>query len=242
MRSLGLNATQLVHYGKNLCSALRVAGLVLLAILLLGIFTPAFAQTEPSVTFGASVTNAAGSLSTRLTWSTTPAANSCTASGHPSWTGTKAASGAVDLPPITLSGTYSLTLNCTFAGDSTATLTWVAPTQNTDGSALAKCAVPVPSSGSCLAGYRFYRRLNNPDLSTNAEVTPALDNPNATTRAFTGLVAGTHYFAMEAVNADGVPSVLSNTASKVITGSSTKSAGVTLTVNPKPNTTTLTVQ
>lgn len=206
---------------------------IALIIALTFVWHAAHAQAPPSVTFGTSVTNAAGSLNTTLTWSTTPAATSCAASGHTSWSGAKAASGTLALPALTLSGTYSLTLNCTWPSDSTTTVTWVAPTANTDGGALAKCAAGV-TSGPCLAGFRVFRRFDNSDLSSGAEVTPVND-PGATSRTYTGLVVGTHYFGVEAMNADGVPSVMSNTISRVIAGAVTRSAGVTLTVNPKPN-------
>jgi hypothetical protein len=208
---------------------MRWLAAALLLICFAGIAT---AQTPPTVTFGASVTNAAGSLTTTLTWSTTPAATSCTASGHTSWTGTKAASGTQTLPAITLSGTYSLTLNCTWPGDNTTTITWIAPTQNTDGSALSKCPTGT-TSGTCLAGFRLYRRVNSTDF-TGAEMTQ-VDDPNATSKLFTGLVVGTHNFVAEAFNANGTASDLSAVTSRVIAASVTRSAGVTLTVNPKPN-------
>jgi hypothetical protein len=138
----------------------------------------------------------------------------------------------VDLPPITLSGTYNLTLTCNWPGDTTATLTWTAPTTNTDGSALAKCASDT-TVGPCLAYYNVYRRVGSTDMN-GAEVTPVRD-PNATTKVYTGLGTGTHNFAVEAVNGNGVPSVLSNIAAKVITSAVSKSQSVTITVNPKPN-------
>lgn len=212
---------------------------LLLACVLLAC-APAFAQTNPSVTFGASVTNANGSLTTTLTWSTTPAATSCTASGHSSWTGTKAASGSLALPAITLSGTYNLTLNCTWPGDARAVISWTRPTQNTDGSALALCAVPVPSSGGCLAGYRVYKSTAANMASPEAQV---VNTPSALTHTWNNIdPAGTYYFAVEVFNANGVPSELSNIASKVITASVTRNAGVTLTVNPKPMPPVMTIE
>lgn len=192
---------------------------------------PALAGAQ-TLTFTASTNTGAGSVTTTLTWSTTPAATSCTASGHTSWTGTKAASGTVTLPALTTSGTYNLTMNCTWPGDSSATVNWIAPTQNTDGSALAKCAT-ANSTGTCLAKYRVYRRLNSQDMA-GAEVTP-VEDPQATTKSFTGLVPGTHWFTLEAVNGNGTPSDLSTPyASKVISASQTVDRSVTITVNPKP--------
>jgi hypothetical protein len=205
---------------------------LLLACLFLAA-TPAFAQTDPSVTFGASVTNANGSLTTTLTWSTTPAANSCTASGHSSWTGQKAASGSLALPAITLSGSYSLTLNCTWPGDSTATVRWTPPTQNTDGSALAKCASQAVTSGPCLLRYRVLRSDSQAGANEESRV---VDDRNAVQYAWTGLPIGTHWFTVAVSNANNVESDLAMPrVSKVITGSITRNAGVTLTVNPKPS-------
>lgn len=189
----------------------------------------ALAQAVPTVTFGASVTNANGSLSTKLTWDTQPAASSCTASGNPSWTGSKAVSGSLDLPPISLSGTYSLTLSCTWNGDTQATLTWTQPTQNTDGTSLAKCAAQT-STGPCLLSFKAYHGTSATALTD----VRSINDRNATTYQFTGLATGTHYFSISAVNGDGVESAKSAVGSKVVTGSVVKQSGVTLTVNPIP--------
>lgn len=188
---------------------------------------PALAPAaEPSVTFGASVTNANGSLTTRLTWATTPAATSCTASGSPSWTGTKAASGALDLPAINLSGTYTLTLACTWPADTTARLSWSAPTQYTDGTAL---------PAGALGPYRVYQGTTAANLAQVAQVAGL-----STER--TGLAAGTHYFAVSAVTTTGVESELSAVGSKVVGTTITRDASVTLTVNPVPRAPVLVVQ
>lgn len=188
---------------------------------------PAFAaEPTPSVTFGASVTNANGSLSTRLTWATTPTANSCTASGHPSWTGTRAPSGAVDLPAITLSGTYQLTLTCQWAGDTTATLTWTAPTTNTDGSAYTNPG-----------GYRVYRGATASAAQSATTPDRVLTNPATLTTAYTGLAAGQHCFAVTAINAatPAVESAKTPSGCKTASVAVAQSSSVSLTVNPIPN-------
>lgn len=213
--------------GTERAQRIAIMGIAVVLLLMLGV-TIARAQT-PSITFGASVTNAAGSLTTRLTWSTTPAATSCTASGHTSWTGAKAASGAVDLPALTLSGTYTLNLNCTWPGDSQARLTWTAPTTNTDGSALAKCANQT-ATGPCLRSFLISRGTSAGALDDAR----AVNDRNATSYTWTGLAAGTHYFAVRAVNGDGVQSDISSVVSKLISATQTQSSAVTLTVNPKP--------
>lgn len=194
----------------------------------------AYAQT---VTLTPSVTSGNGSLATTLTWSTTPAAASCEASGHASWSGSRAASGTQELPPLTLSGSYTLTLECTWPGDTSATVRWVAPTENTDGTALAKCSGA--PSGPCLASFRVRRSLS-PTMASPVVV--AVNDPEATSHEFTGLAAGTHYFAVTALNGAGVESDPSNVASKVITATQTRTESVTVTVNPKPAAPAITVE
>lgn len=174
-------------------------------------------SAQAAVTFGASVTNANGSLTTTLTWDA-PGASSCTGSGHPSWDGDKLASGSQALPEITLSGTYSLTLSCMFAGDRTARLTWTPPTQNTDGSALTN-----------LAGYRVYHSTDQATLGA-ATAIPV----TGTEHLFSDLAPGTWYFGVVAVNGQGVASAMSNVTSKTTTDTVSEAQSVTLTVNPVP--------
>src|SRR5690242_6265952 len=100
-----------------------------LPLLLLG--SLAEAQTAGTISFTANQTSATGSLTPKLTWSTTPVASSCTASGG--WSGTKFASGSETLATITASKSYTLT--CAW-GNGNATIRWTAPTKNTDGSTL----------------------------------------------------------------------------------------------------------
>jgi hypothetical protein len=186
------------------------------------------AQTTPTLTFTAQTTTGAGSVVPALTWSTTPAATSCTASGAPDWTGTKAASGTQNLTAITSSRTY--TLACTWPGDTSARLTWVAPTQNTDGTALAKCASQT-ATGACLRSFTIHHGASATVLSD----TRAVDDRNATTYTWTGLTAGTHFFGIRALNGDGGQSELSNVVSKVIASTQTVNRQVAITVNPAPN-------
>lgn len=188
----------------------------------------AFAQQTPTLTFTAQTTTGAGSVVPVLTWSTTPAATSCAASGDAAWTGAKAAAGTQTLAAITTSKTYQMT--CTWPGDTTATLSWTAPTQNTDGTALAKCASQT-ATGPCLRSFTVHRGASPTALSDTRNV----DDRNATTYAWTGLTAGTHHFGVKAVNGDGVSSDLSNTASKVIVTTQNVNRSVAITVNPQPN-------
>lgn len=178
----------------------------------------ACASVQAAVTFGASVTNANGSLSTTLTWSA-PGATGCTASGHPSWTGAKAASGTQALPAITLSGTYTLTLTCAQPGDTRAVMTWTNPTQNTDGSAYANPKHTRVCHGASATAITSCVNVASP----------------GTTHTFTGLPAGQRFFQAFAVNQSDVSSVASNTATKTLTAGGNENGSVTLTVNPVPN-------
>jgi hypothetical protein len=188
----------------------------------------AFAQN--TVTLVPTITSGNGSIATTLNWSTAPAANSCTASGHASWTGEKGPSGSLALPVISTSGTYTLTLNCTWPGDTTATVSWTPPTTNTDGSALAKCASQTVTSGPCLLTYKVLRSNSSAGAGEESRV---VNDRNAVQYPWTGLALGTHWFSVTVSNANGVESDLAlPRVSKTITGSVAKSA--TVTVNPKP--------
>lgn len=209
---------------------ISLIGLALVAALAC---VPAFSQT---LTFSASTTTGDGSVVPVLTWSTTPAAQSCTASGDTAWTGTKAASGTQTLATISTSKTYRLT--CTWPGDTTATLKWNRPTTNTDGTALSVCASST-DTGPCLAKYRISHGTSATALTEVRDH----NYPDSLTANWTGLPAGTHYFGIKAVTGQGVASDLSNVVSKVITTSQSVNRDVAITVNPKPNApTALTVE
>jgi hypothetical protein len=82
-----------------------------------------------------------------------------------------------------------------------ATLSWMPPTTNTDGSVLTN-----------LAGYKIAYG-NSPDaLNTIVQLT----NAGLTTYVTGDLAPGTYYFAIKAYNATGIESALSNIQSKVI--------------------------
>lgn len=162
-----------------------------------------------------------GEIITKLTWTTTPAGASCTASGD--WTGAKAASGTETLPPVAPPRTYNL--RCTWAGDSVATLTWTAPTQNTDGSPLAKCAAAT-DTGPCLAKYRILHGAS----ATSLPDTRDHNFPLATTATWTGLTPGTHFFAIKTVNGQGIESAATATVSKTTASGSEWTASVGLKV------------
>lgn len=83
----------------------------------------------------------------------------------------------------------------------TATLTWTAPTTNTDGSALTD-----------LAGYHIHYGNSPGALSTVIDVA----NAGATSYTISSLASGTWYFAVSAYTTSGLESALSNSGSKSI--------------------------
>ena len=139
----------------------------------------------------------------------------------PSWASFSIASGALSgTPTSTNAGTYSsivisvsdghtsaalapFSINVTQPPTSTgsATLTWTAPTTNTDGSALTD-----------LAGYHIYYGSSPSALSTVVNIA----NAGATSYTVSGLTSGTWYFAVNAYTTSSQDSSLSNTGSKSI--------------------------
>lgn len=89
------------------------------------------------------------------------------------------------------------------AGGTTAnaTLSWKAPTQNTDGSTLTN-----------LAGYRVYHGTSANQLAREAE----LQGAESTRYVAANLGRGTHYFAISAYTTDGQESGLSAIGSKTV--------------------------
>jgi len=87
---------------------------------------------------------------------------------------------------------FSVAVTQTASG--TATLSWVAPTQNSDGSPLVD-----------LAGYRIYYRKNSGAYSQAAR----LDNPSITTFVVEQLSPATYHFAATAFNSTGAESLFS---------------------------------
>jgi hypothetical protein len=162
----------------------------------------AHAQTAGVVTLNANQTSAQTSMTPVLTWSTTPAAQSCVASGG--WSGSKAASGTQTLTTINASTNYTLT--CTW-GDGTAALSWTPPTTNNDGSALVD-----------LAGFRVAY-----GTSPGALTQLVIINDTRTSYTVQSLTPGTWYFVVRAINTKQVESVDSNSAQKIVTGGSASS-------------------
>jgi ABC-type oligopeptide transport system substrate-binding subunit len=91
--------------------------------------------------------------------------------------------------------------SATNKGTGTATLSWQAPTTNTDGAALTD-----------LSGYRIYYGMNPDDLTQTVQ----LAGLGLQTYVIDDLGTGTWYFAIRAVTSAGVESALSDIVSKTI--------------------------
>jgi hypothetical protein len=182
----------------------------LLCLLLAGFAAGAVhAQTTNIVTLRANATSASGSLVPTLTWSTSPIANSCTASGG--WSGTKAASGTQTLTRIYANTNYILT--CTW-GTNTARVAWETPTSNTNGSPLTN-----------LAGFRVYYGTSSAALTR----TSVVNDITARAASIYSLAPGTWYFAVRAFNTSQIESSNSNLATKIVTAA-TASANVNIAI------------
>ena len=94
---------------------------------------------------------------------------------------------------------FSIVVTQTTLG--TATLSWSAPVENTDGSAITD-----------LSGYRIYYGTNASSLGSMIQVS----NPGVTTYVVNNLTSGTWYFAVSAYNASGAESEPSTIGSKAI--------------------------
>jgi hypothetical protein len=152
-----------------------------------------------------------------LSW-TASNASVCTKSG--AWSGTGSASGSESISVNAASQTYTLT--CSSSTESK-TLTWVNPTQNTDGSA------------AVLANNKVYHANSAANLESS---TPIVLTPAKTTYVVAGLPAGPRSFAVKAGTAtvDSAMSAVASTTIVLPTGADTVQAGCTTPPEPKPPT------
>lgn len=148
------------------------------------------------------------------TWSTTPDA-SCTATGD--WSGDKGASGSETLPAIT--GSFSYGLSCEFPGDSLAEVSWVHPTENTDGTAYENPQDVLVFASSSMTAAELEASTCDEMLASGAR--SATRQPDETMHTFTALDPGTWNFVAFARNTMGLCSMASNTAAKEIVGTVT---------------------
>ncbi len=125
-------------------------------------------------------------------------------SGCGGGSGPSSSSSGVSTSPPPTSGTGSGSGSGSGTGTSTgsATLSWQAPTSNTNGTALTD-----------LAGYHIYYGTNSSSLTTRIDI----NNPGTLSYVVTNLTTGTWYFAMTAFTNSGQESAKSNVGSKTIT-------------------------
>lgn len=175
---------------------------------------PALAQN--TIIFTAEATTGVETVTPVLTWDTIPLADDCTASGD--WSGAKGGAGMETLPPISTGATYNL--QCEWL-DVTVTLTWIAPTQNTDGTPLVD-----------LAGFKvYYGQIQGGPYDNVID----LVDPSATTHVITSLTSGNWFLVATAYNGIGTESLLSNEAMKNLgLIGVTDSIGITVNARPAP--------
>jgi hypothetical protein len=139
----------------------------------------------------------------------------------PSWASFDAATGTVSgMPSIGDIGMYTnivvsvsdgqqsvsmpaFEIDVTQIGTASTTLSWIAPTQNNDGTALAD-----------LAGYVIYYGTSSRNYTNEIRIS----NPSVTTYFVDGLTAGRYYFAAKAFSTSGAESGYSAEAVADLTG------------------------
>lgn len=163
-------------------------------------------------------TVAGGQVVVSLSWNTVPRASGCEASGN--WSGSRSASRSTPLvlpaatPPLTFG------LLCRWP-DRDARLTWVAPTQRSDGSALTN-----------LAGYRIFYGAAPSSMTQTIQIA----DPSILQRLVDGLDVGNWYFNMLAYDADGVESERSATVNiALVSVSASKSIEVRVSAPNAPS-------
>lgn len=138
--------------------------------------------------------------------------------GRPGWASFDSASGrlsgtpeAGDIGPYdgisiaasdgNASDSLAFSITVTQTGDRSVTLSWRAPTMNTDGTALTN-----------LAGYNIYYGVNRGDYTEEIHI----DSPGVTTRVVENLSPDTWYFVATAFNTEGVESDFSTVAEVIV--------------------------
>src|SRR5690606_30750865 len=203
----------------------RGALLITLAL----IVTPTLAQR--TLEFSADTMTGDGVVTPTLTWSTSPPAQSCTASGQ--WSGEKGPSGTETVGPLTGSATFNL--ECRWPGDSIATLSWTNPTQNTNGT-------PYTDPKGTMLAYRLHEdpRAIGCEQHVESSDRPAgcvwVNNPTSQMRTITGLTGvGEYRFVAYACNQRNICGAPSNIATKTFTGTVTVVESAGIQVNPVPS-------
>ena len=186
-------------------------------------------MAAPTLTLTVSPTTAVSPATITLSWTSTeiPADAICTASGAYGWNGTKPPNGTFTINGVKQSNTYTLTC-VTSSGEEIAT--WTPPTKNTDGSS-------IPSTGpGSLASYEVATATSVDALKTVERVSvPA----SVLTYTFKNIPVGENFFAVRAVNIEGIKSDDVTVSSMMVVPSVTANASVTINVKPQPPIVTL---
>ena len=178
------------------------------------------------ITFSSDIVQADGQATPTLIWDTTPLADDCIASGD--WSGNKGGAGIEQLLPITSSATYNL--SCSWLDDK-ATLSWSAPTENTDGT-------PYTDASGYLINFGPGVPPADPEaLPGILDRELSIADPALTSTVIPGLSVGVWSFVIRARNQRDVLSDFSNTATKTISAAETsESIGIQINPVPKPAT------
>lgn len=156
------------------------------------LFVPSFLYAQTLNFSVASATSGGPTITPRLTWSTTPVATSCTATGGSSgWAGVKGPSGVQTLTAISQSETY--TLVCSWQGTSySIPLRWVNPTHNENSTPATDDGEPYTDPKGTLLAYGLSATAMTGSMFVN--------NPTATTATLTNLTNATYFICARAVN------------------------------------------
>ena len=156
-------------------------------------------QPVASGTNGGGVTFSAANLPAWLTLEATTGRLTGTPSAADIGTYTGVSVTVADSSGTATLGPFTITVSA--MGSGTASLSWMPPSVNSDGSALLD-----------LSGFVVLYGQSPTDLTQSI----AIDNPSVTTYVVENLTSGTWYFAVQAANSSGVRSELSSVASKTI--------------------------
>lgn len=188
---------------------------------------PAFAISVTSPNSPPTISGTPGaSVIAGTTYSFTPSANDAdgdaltfSVTNPPSWASFSSSTGRLTgVPTAAHVGTYSnigirvsdgtasaslpsFAIAVTQVGAGQATVSWTAPTTNTDGSPLTN-----------LAGYKVLYGTSAENLNQQIQIA----NAGISTHVVDNLNAGTYYFGVKAYNSSGLDSDLSNIVSKII--------------------------
>jgi hypothetical protein len=196
-----------------------IAWLTLLAVLSV---MPWRAMSAPAVMLTVTPTTGVSPLPVTLTWSATgfQSGATCAGAGFAGWDGIKALSGSQTV--MFTDGQWFPAISCSDS-TGTATIEWVNPTQNSDGSTIAATGI-----GS-LAGTEVFAASG-----ATMPVLVGTAGKGLTSLAVTGITPGPYTGYTKAFNTEGIRSAASGSATKsVLAAVATAQASVTVNVQPE---------